>query len=256
MSKNRPKHSNQPGGQTKAATTQETTMTTENQNPESQEAADNTAQETAAQSAPAVVDGGVQDNTADTEAQAPDQTQATATEAQETPVQAAPVVQAAVEKANAPVGGFQALFDKIKVEGTATEQALIKGLDAYVAVMAPGKAVDAKTGALQQHTLWQNLRFIIQSSPDGEFDRLWNMVLAYAHMHKDGAFHERYIMRFSEEWHYDLEDLTAFQRLINLVKLTADSTKRAQAIKNVDINRTLEKGFNDRGRTRLISFYN
>jgi len=204
------------------------------------------------QSTPVVEDKGVQDNstqsTTEETAPAPE-------EAKQPEVQVPPVVQEASKKTNEVVTDIQVLLDKIKAEGTPTEQALLKGLDAYVNVMAPGKAVDSKTGALQQHTLWQNLRFVVQSSPDGEFSRLWNLVLAFAHLHKDGAFHERYIMRFSEDWHYDLDDLTAFQRLINLIKLTADSAKREQTLKQVDINRTLDKGFNDRGRTRLISFY-
>lgn len=207
------------------------------------------------QSTPVVEDNGTQDNTAQKPEEAV-QAEQTPEEVKQPEVQAAPVVQEAAHKPKEAPTNIEMLLDKIKAEGTPTEQALLKGLDAYVSAMAPGKAVDSKTGALQQHTLWQNLRFIIQSSPDGEFDRLWNMVLAYAHLHKDGAFHERYIMRFSEDWHYDLDDLTAFQRLINLIKLTADSNKREHALKQVDINRTLEKGFNDRGRTRLISFYN
>lgn len=166
-----------------------------------------------------------------------------------------PVVKAAVQKKEEPVSDMQVMFDKIKEDGTPTEQALLKALDAYVNVLAPGKAVDPKLGAFHQHTLWQTLRFTVQSSPEGEFNRLWNIVLAFAQLHKDGAFHERYIMRFSEDWHYDLEELTAFQRLINLIKLTADHTKRQANLRQVDINRTLERGFNDHGRTRLISFY-
>lgn len=170
----------------------------------------------------------------------------------------APVVNvttAPVKEAVATNGELDAIFKQMLVNGTSAEKGLVNALESYLRGMAPGTIIDADVGARHQYNLWQALRNVVQSSPDGEFNRLWNMVLAFAHQHRQGVFGDRYVFRFSESWRYDLDELDAFQRLLNLINLTANQAEREKGLRNVDLTRSLDKGFNEHGRARLVSFY-
>lgn len=194
--------------------------------------------------APAVVTEGVQDNTVT--AQTPP------TPPVETPV--APIVKD-TETKPAVATELDVALDKMKTTGTKAEIALVNSLEAYLTGMRPRTVIDPETGARFQHSLWQTLRNVIQNSPEGEFKRLWSIVLAFAHEHENGIFNGRYIMRFAESWRHDLDELDAFQRLLNLINLTANPALREKGLRQVDLTRSLDKGFNEHGRGRLVSFY-
>ena len=150
---------------------------------------------------------------------------------------------------------LDAAFIKIKASGTAVERALVNTLETYANGMKPGTPIDPDAGARHQSNLWQALRNVVQGSPDGEFKRLWNIVLAFAHQNRNGVFGDRYIFRFSEAWRFDTDELDAFQRLLNLINLTANIGEREKGLRSVDLTRSLDKGFNEHGRARLVSFY-
>jgi hypothetical protein len=150
---------------------------------------------------------------------------------------------------------LQQLLDELKESGTVYEKALVNSLEAYSAKMAPGIPIDVEVGAHEQWVLWSTLRSVIQSAPDEEFKRLWSIVLAYAEEHKDGAFTEGCLFRFSEYWRFDLEELAGFHRILNLIKATSNIDTRAKSLRTVDLTRTLDKGISERGRSRLVSFY-
>lgn len=180
----------------------------------------------------------------------------------ETPV--APVPEVPAAKVEAPVveqatevvqDNFEATFDKIAQTGSTHEKALINALKTYVSTMAPGQTMDPDAGASRQYHLWMSLRSVIQAAPEQEFKRLWSIVLAFAEKYKDAAFGERYVMRFAEYWRQDTDELTAFQRLINLIKLTCDPQTREKGLRQVDLTRSLDKGLSEQGRSRIISFY-
>lgn len=180
----------------------------------------------------------------------------------ETPVAPVPEVPAAkvetpvVEQATEVVqDNFEATFDKIAQTGSTHEKALINALKTYVSTMAPGQTMDPDAGASRQYHLWMSLRSVIQAAPEQEFKRLWSIVLAFAEKYKDAAFGERYVMRFAEYWRQDTDELTAFQRLINLIKLTCDPQTREKGLRQVDLTRSLDKGLSEQGRSRIISFY-
>lgn len=190
-----------------------------------------------------------------------------ATKAVETnqPAPAAPAAQPAPTPAPAKVveqtqpvvkqSAFEALVAKAK-QGSVSERNLIVELETYLEAMAPGKPVVPKQGNNSQYRLWINLRNLINNVDDqAQFKQLWNIVLAYFVEYKNGVFHDRYVFRFSEEWDRSLDELNAYQRLINLIKLTADANTRANGLKQIDIDRTLQIGFTDAGRGRLLNFY-
>ena len=186
---------------------------------------------------------------------------------EETPVNAAPavieppkvepkvVVEVQKTTTPEPTEGLSVMLAAMRKDGSASQKGLIYALDTYVERMAPGKPMDAETGAKHQHALWKAVQNVIESSPDGEFKRLWSILLAYAEEHKNGVFGDRYLFRFADQWHQSESELTAFQRAMNLVRLTSNPRARAKGLKQVDLQRSLEETFTEQGRARVLGFY-
>lgn len=141
-------------------------------------------------------------------------------------------------------------------EGTRAQKSLIASLDRYLTKMKPGMPVNPDEGARNQYMLWRTIQGVIENSSTEEFKKLWYIVLTYFNNYKTEAFGERYVFRFSEYWVQSEEELKAFQRILNLIILTADSKTRTKSLSQVSIPRTLEEGFSELGRQRILSFYN
>lgn len=150
---------------------------------------------------------------------------------------------------------IQQLLEVLKESGTVYEKMLVNSMGNYCKKMAPGVPVSNEAGVQEQYLLWTTLRSVIQKAPDEEFKRLWSIVLAIAEDQKDGAFTDSCLFRFSEYWRADLEELTGFQRILNLIKVTSNVESRNKNIRTVDLTRTLDKGINEYGRSRLVSYY-
>jgi hypothetical protein len=150
-------------------------------------------------------------------------------------------------------------FDKrianLKQNGTPAEKAFIESIESYIVMMKPNTPVKDDDGAKLQYRLWRTISGIVNGSSADEFKGLWNLLLAYFHEYQDGVFGIRHVFRFSYAWVYGDRDLTAFERILNLIKLTASPTERTSGLKKVDLNRTLETGWNDEARQRITNFY-
>ena len=151
--------------------------------------------------------------------------------------------------------GFEAQIETLRTSGTTHQKNLISALDLYVLNMHPSVVVTEDEGARHQYNLWRALIFIIDQSPQDEFKKLWNIVLAYFEHYKQTVFHDRYVFRFSEFWQWSDDHLTALQRLINIIKLTSNQETRAKGLKQVDLNRSLDTAISDIGRQKLVNFY-
>lgn len=151
--------------------------------------------------------------------------------------------------------GFEKTIEQLQASGTSAEKALISGLTSYMKNMAPGKPMDGDVGAAHQNQLWSLLANTINSAPEQEFRKLWSIILAFFNEYKNGVFHDRYIFRFSEYWRYNSDDLAGLQRILNVIKLTADPAERNAGLRQVDLNRSLEFGFTEEGRQRILSYY-
>jgi len=150
---------------------------------------------------------------------------------------------------------FETLINKIKESGTATQKTLILAIETYMEKMKPGMPVDDATGARNQYVFWKTISGLVERAEKDEFKKLWSILLGYFDQYKDGAFHDRYVFRFSEFWHYSISELNAYQRVINLIKLTANAKERESGLKQVDLERTLAEGFSEEARQRIITFY-
>ena len=148
---------------------------------------------------------------------------------------------------------FDRLIENLRVNGTSSEIALISSLDAYVAKMKPGMPVDFEDGVNQQYKLWMTLWRVLEESSNAEFNKLWNIVIGYFRKYQTGAMGGQYVNRFSEYWARDLDQLTAFQQMTNLLNVIV--TDRPNLKKIVSIQRAVEKKFTETGRGRLIALY-
>lgn len=134
--------------------------------------------------------------------------------------------------------------------------ALIHALDTYMTKMAPGVPMDDKTGAANQWGLWKTIHNVIERSTSEEsFKKCWFILLKYFAIEGKTAFSDRYVFRFAPHWTQSTDDLDLFQRILNLLILTANHETRSEKVKEVSLERTFEKGLSEEGRNRLIGFY-
>ena len=233
MAKNR--YSNQQAGQV-TSTNEDTNVTESNE------------EVTTDSQAPVVTDQGVEDTTAPVETES----KSLVEEVKETVTKAVETVKEVIQEV---VSAFEAKIAAIRAEGTIAGKALVHAFDLYFETMLPGKPVDPETGARAQFAFWRALYTVIHSAPQEEFKPLWNLVLAYFNNHAEDIFHSRYVFRFSESWSGSAVELAAFQRLLNLIHLTANPQTRAVGLKQVDLGRSLGDFFTEEDRQRLITFY-
>lgn len=169
-------------------------------------------------------------------------------------------VQAPTVETKGPVAltEFEAFIEKIRTEGTVSQKNLLVSFENYMTQLAPGKVIEPNAGARAQYTFWKVLFNVIENSPQEEFKRQWNIVLAFFNNHSketNQIFHPRKVFRFFEFWINGDDELNAYQRILNLIQLTADPAERESGLKRVDVSRALESTFTEVGRARLLGFY-
>lgn len=179
------------------------------------------------------------------------------------PVVTEPVVKATVAsgtvttvgKLDAVSGSFNDTVLKIKKSGTVLQRALVAQLEQYITAMKPATPVDAVTGARQQVNLWRIIQNVIERSGE-EFKPCYSLLLAYFEEYKDDVFHERYVFRFAENITLSSTELSTYQQMLNLIKLTCAPVGRAQALRQVDLGRTMRNNITEPARQKVLEFYN
>lgn len=150
---------------------------------------------------------------------------------------------------------FQKKLAEVLAKGTVEQVSLITKLNAYIEEMKPGKPMSGDQGVIFQHQLWRTIFTTVENSPADQFKNLWSIILAFFHEYADGVFHESYVYRFSESWKFSKIELDGFQRIINLLKVSANPKTRGETTKQVDLDKTLSLPFSEEGRNRLLNFY-
>jgi hypothetical protein len=170
-------------------------------------------------------------------------------------IAAAPVVVEAVSTVTVELSPFQKKMAEIIEKGTPEQSGLIARLNTYLEDMKPGKPMSGDHGVTKQYQLWRTIFNTIEHAPAAQFKSLWSILLAFFHEHADGVFHESYVFRFSEFWKHSKQELDGFQRILNLIKVSADPKTRGETAKQVDLDKTLSQPFTEEGRNRLLGFY-
>jgi len=147
------------------------------------------------------------------------------------------------------------IVENAKLNGTTEQKAFITYIEQYELNMRPGIPVKPINGAQHQYILWKTLSELLEKTPNGEFKATWDLVLGIFYMYENGVFADRYAYRFAEYWGHDDSELSALQRLINIIKLTANRKNRALGLKQVDLQRSLAIGFSEEARSKLIRYY-
>jgi len=124
----------------------------------------------------------------------------------------------------------------------------------YMENMKPGKQVFPADGARHQVSLYRALLTILNGNAD-EFTTAFSAILKLFNDNADGVFRDTHVFRFTEQMTLGDNERKAFQRLLNLIKLTADPKSRGLALKQINMSATMEFGVNDQGRQNILNFY-
>lgn len=179
---------------------------------------------------------------------------------------AAPVVQPEIkvvvpqEQTTTPVvkstqaQSFMGRVEALKQNGTVTEKGLISRLENYVSKMAPKNQMNEKDGSALQMSLYKTMLNVIEKS-DSEFVSCFNILLGFFKEYEKQAFGDLYVNRFMENGTLKGQEAITFQKLVNMLKVTCETSTRQAALKQMSLEKALEKGLSEQGRQRIIAFY-
>lgn len=147
------------------------------------------------------------------------------------------------------------LIAQITATGNRAAIGVIENIKTYLTEMKPGRQMSSQTGGQHQVMLFRALQTAV-NLVDTDFQLLFATILKIADEHKEGAFSSEYLFRFTDTVKLSANDRQAFLRIINLIVLTAPISGRRTAVGHVDMTRTLEFGFTEDGKRRLLTFFN
>lgn len=127
-------------------------------------------------------------------------------------------------------------------------------IDEYITGMAPAKPITESAGANFQLKLWRAIEQVLRS-PAELFHVNMNTLLEEIKKNRDGVFSEKYVFRFFHRIELPETQLKSFERLLNLFITTCDPSTRELALKQVDMEKTLEKLPNEETRQRIFAYY-
>lgn len=149
---------------------------------------------------------------------------------------------------------FREQIEAVKAKAEPEVLDLIRALDKYVDVMAPGKPMTPEQGILHQYNLWDILHRTVELAPLPLFPRMWNIAIAYVREYQNGAFAISHSNRFTEHWGRNLDHLASFLELLDVLQISATRPKLVTKLKSIE--KVISKTFTEVGRGRLTSFYN
>lgn len=147
----------------------------------------------------------------------------------------------------------QAIIDKARASTNNYIKGLANFLDDYVTKMAPGLVAGDREGGTFQFN-FHNTIVQLMNQPEYEVFRNGFLVLiAYLRAYDKGAFGERYIFRFSEQWPAGADKLTNFQATLNLLKIIANKQERP-VNKFISLERTFNTGYTELAKENVTRF--
>jgi hypothetical protein len=153
------------------------------------------------------------------------------------------------------VSDFMKSLDELKASGSLGVKALISAFEKYTSDMKPGAPMDEDKGVLNQFYFWNSIYAVLEKTPREEFKQAWSVILGFFKEHEETVFSDRYVFRFLDMWKWDEDSLTCYQRIVNLIKQTADPATRADGVKQVDFGRTLEVLLTEEAKAKINLFY-
>ena len=147
------------------------------------------------------------------------------------------------------------LIEQLRANGNQVAVGVLQTLEQYMTDMAPGKMVTDAVGAKHQVLLFRCIQTAI-NGVEKDFPLLFATILKVADDHVEGVFNARYLFRFMKDISLNADDRQAFMRIMNLITTAAPVSGRVNAVKFVDFGRTLEFGFSEEGKKKVLGFFN
>lgn len=163
-----------------------------------------------------------------------------------------------VEEATAPVADNAATtnqLEKILKDVPAAHQIEINRILMYIGRMAPGREADLKVALTEQVGLYRAIQNIINRQ-ETYFTQLFSALLFLFKQEYNGALGDRYRMRFMDNIPLHAGDRKAFANITQMLCILADPKSREIALKQVNMERALENGLTEEGRTRVLNYFN
>lgn len=123
----------------------------------------------------------------------------------------------------------------------------------YMEAMNPRRPMDVRQGVSHQKSLYRLFMWIINTSPDADFEKLMMLMLEQFYAHRDGVFHETAVGRFPEHLTMTKDESRTFFNLINLFKILTDKKGGQLRYKQLDMNKTLTHLITEKGKQRLLN---
>jgi hypothetical protein len=166
-----------------------------------------------------------------------------------------PVVTKTTEETKTSPEASSALNDLVeKVSADKAAADIISGFVNYAEEMKPGRQMSNEAGARHQVSLYRNIQFMVNTGCE-DFNNLFATVLKFVDENSKAAFSARYAFRFTDQMVLNKNDIQGFIRFMNLLTTAAAVKGRNEAIRQIDFNRTLEYGFTDEGKQRILHFF-
>ena len=128
--------------------------------------------------------------------------------------------------------------------------------DQYVKDMRPRMPLAGNAAARNQVILYRTLITTVNQG-GADFQQLWSYFLSKFHElgGVGGVFHEHYLFREFEQLQLSDNEVKAFSRLLNLLKVTADPKGRQAVLRQVDLANTTKYAVAENGRQNIMKFY-
>lgn len=150
---------------------------------------------------------------------------------------------------------FEEIINRASVNATDLLSSTIKFMEEYVVKMAPGVNNHGIPAADYQLQFFRILKAAIDKTPIEEFNKTWNIVLAFFWRYKEGALSPYHVNRFAENWNNGDRNLIAYQRIVNLCLISADPAERSKVNRRVNVPKTVESGFTPAGMQNILQYY-
>ena len=154
-----------------------------------------------------------------------------------------------------PVNYFQEYISEIMKGNNLPAKTVVSVVERYYSAMKPMLPISIQEGSQAQISLWQAIYTTINTSGN-DFNVAWNVWLNMFNYYSDSIFSIPKAFRFFEFMRMPRDQIIAFQRILNLLILTANPTTRAVNLKRIDLEATLSVYFSEKNRMTIMMFYN
>jgi hypothetical protein len=126
----------------------------------------------------------------------------------------------------------------------------------YIDAMGINKTMDSVQGANNQVKLFSAVKAIINSATADSFQITFATLLRLFDEMQNGPMHGAYLFRFTEDVRLNTDDRKSFNNVMNMLTFTGPVEGRAEAVKQINFQKTLEFTFTEEGRRRVLNFFN